>query len=340
MNKLKFLTAILMGAVIACSSAAVQNQKDEAVAELYDDVIFTHLCVQAKQSVREIENGLKNGKMLDNFYGMNAVLNSVRRCSSYIAEVYVVSADCRVLYFDQDGGQSKITRINVGFSERKMYSVYDDDARDSYVLSVRINGEEKTDGYMILDISRDAVKGAARALQTESRIRLAVLSAQMFLLGTILLIRAARKPKRFYRYGCGIVAGVVCCNILLDGLICVYRFRERIESVIGQSASVISMSLQNDLDAVRDKGVPPEKIFDLDGVLTESTAEIPFIQNLILDRNFRITAVVSQEYVTEQTLAYALVFLRSAAGFALIGLLIPPLVITIRKLKKRRERAA
>ena len=65
------------------------------------------------------------------------------------------------------------------------------------------------------------------------------------------------------------------------------------------------MSLQNDLDTVNEKGVALSRIYDLNSWLMENYRDIPFIDNLIYDRNYRITAVISEDYINERTWSYA-----------------------------------
>lgn len=74
----------------------------------------------------------------------------------------------------------------------------------------------------------------------------------------------------------------------------IYKFSVTLEGLIQQSVSKITMSLQNDLDTVNEKGVALSRIYDLNSWLMENYRDIPFIDNLIYDRNYRITAVISR----------------------------------------------
>ena len=80
----------------------------------------------------------------------------------------------------------------------------------------------------------------------------------------------------------------------------------RFEEIIQQSVSKITMTLQNDLDTVQSKGATLNQIFDLNSWLLENCRGIPFIDNLIYDKNYKITAILSDSYINSQTLSFAL----------------------------------
>ena len=117
----------------------------------------------------------------------------------------------------------------------------------------------------------------------------------------------------------------------LDAAISVFKFSVTIGSIIQQSVSKITMSLQNDLDTVNEKGVALSKIYDLNSWLMENYKDIPFIDNLIYDRNYRITAVISDSYINERTWSYAAALLMMVLLCAGAGLLLTAAVTWIER---------
>ena len=136
-----------------------------------------------------------------------------------------------------------------------------------------------------------------------------------FLAGLALLVRLKRQES-IYRSGARVITAAVCGCVAIDGALSTLKFYLRIESIIQQSVSKITMALQNDLLSVQEKGASLSKIYDLNTWLMTSCDEIPFIDNLIYDKNYKITAILSENYIWQQTLFYA------AGLIAVLGLCI------------------
>ena len=127
------------------------------------------------------------------------------------------------------------------------------------------------------------------------------------------------------------ISAAVCKQSALNAAISVFKFSVTIGSIIQQSVSKITMSLQNDLDTVNEKGVALSKIYDLNSWLMENYKDIPFIDNLIYDRNYRITAVISDSYINERTWSYAAALLMMVLLCAGAGLLLTAAVTWIER---------
>lgn len=318
MNKLKFLLTLLMGTLIAFAAQRAYYVKTDMLGSIYSDIIFTRIAVESQEYTRQIEYGLKNGKSLENFYNVGSVLSGVRRCCSYTNGAYIFSDSMELLYKLSDEG-GEVTRFSVtDFSDGTVYSVYDDYAGQRYLVTLPIFGRENAVcGYMVLDISRNVVENALADYRWEYQLQGVATSVMCFMLGALLMIHCCSKREKLFRNGVAVILSMVCTQVAVDGAVSVFKFRVTIESIIQQSVSKITMSLQNDLDTVSEKGVSLGKIYDLNSWLLENYQDIPFINNLIYDRNYKITAVVSEDYINERTWSYAaalLVTLLICAG--------------------------
>lgn len=333
MSKLKILLTILMGTLIAFAAQRVYFVKTEELSSIYSDIIFTRLAVESQEYTRQIEYGVKNGKSLENFYNIESVLSGVRRCCSYTNGAYIFSADDRLLYKLTDS-DSVVTRFSVdNFSSGKIYSVYDEQSNGRYILTLPIFGrDEEICGYMVLDISRNAVSNTLTDISNEYKMQSAVLGVLCWLFGALLMIHACRNRDKLFSQGTIVTAVSVCAQAALDAAISVFKFSVTIESVIQQSVSKITMSLQNDLDTVNEKGVALSKIYDLNSWLMENYKDIPFIDNLIYDRNYRITAVVSDSYINERTWSYAATLMLALLLCAACGAVLVVLVTAAERL--------
>lgn len=330
MNKLKLLLSLLMATLILFAGQRLYFLKNHVMDEAYSDIIFTRLAVETQTFTRQIEYGLKNGKSLENFYNVQGILNEVKRCYSYIDGAYIVSADYRLLYSNAEQGEYELTRIDgtQKFEGDMLYTVYDEMNHDRYIISVPIYGRNDVlCGYMVLNVSYLAVENIITESMQENLVQTIVCGILAYLVGVILMIHCCKKESELFKSAGFIFAGTACGAIFVDGAISIYRLMAKSDSIIQQSVSKIVMSLQYDLDTIGEKGVAFNKIYDLNTWLHESCNKVPFIEKIIYDKNYKISAVVSEEYVIDQTLSYAgymglALLICALSGAALIMLFI------------------
>lgn len=342
MGKLKLLMTLLMGALLILAAVNMYSVKTYALSEIYSDIIFTSLAVESQQYTRQIEYGVKNGKSLENFYGIQSVLNGARRCSSYINGAFIVSADFTVLYSVLDDDRYEITRIRIdGFEDGEIYSVYYEPSVKRFILTLPIYGrDESVCGYMVLSVDHNAVDNRLSDFYSEGLVLDSALGGLVFLTGAIFMIHCCRRPERLFRRSLGIISAAVCSYTAIDTAISAYKLRVITDSIIGHSAADITLSLQNDLDLVAEKGVVLGKIYDFNGWLSKSVDKIPYIKNVFYDKNYRITAVISDGYTVRQILYYAVALTIMLLFFAAVGLAVYLTVGAIEKaVQKKRAKS-
>lgn len=320
MNRLKLLFTLLMGVLIAFEAQRAYVMKSDMLSGIYSDLVFTRLAVEMQQYTRQIEYGLENGKSLENFFNMQRILSDAKRCSSYIEGVYILSGDCRLVYShrgDENAAMPSIVRVP---AEEDFFAVYED-GLNGYYLSVPISGGDAFAGYLTLGIDRAVTDNAILGFNRENRIQAAVIGMLIFLAGAAAMIRFCRRERRIIGDSAKVLSAVICAGAAVDAAITLLRFWTAIDGLIQQSVSKITMTLQNDLDSVAEKGIAAGRIYDLNSWLFESSRQIPFIGNFVYDRNYRITAMVSEDYIREQVLRYGMVFLGIGAVCVLAGAL-------------------
>lgn len=345
MKRWKLLLALLLAVGMVFAGRHLCLLKTEVMSDTYSEIIFTRLAVEAQTYTREIEYGLQNGKSLDRFYGVENILGEVRRGYSYTNGVYILSAECKLLYESADEEVATPTRIReIPEGSDAVYAVYNDARRDRYLISVPIRGRGETpDGYMVLSVDRMAIENTMEDSRRENIIQTAVTATLVYLCGVILLIHTCRDRQKLLGGACRTAAVSLCGYILLDGGLSAYKLLVRIESIIQQSVSGIVMAMQVDLDAVGEKGVAFNKIYDLNDWLLDSSSQVPYIDTLIYDKNYRISAVISEDYIITQAASYAVRMGLALLTFTALGVVLTLLGAGMDRLiafakRKRKER--
>ncbi len=314
MNKIKLLLAILMSTFVVLAAQRTYFAKSDAIAGIYSDLFFTRLAVETQQYTRQIEYGLENGKTLESFYNIQSILSDVKRCSSYINGAYIVSASRTIMYSLVDSESAMLTQMSVPTADSN-YSVCI--SGSNYVMSQPICGSTgECEGYLVLELSQSAVSNSVADLNSESLTQTVIVGALAIMVGVVLIIHKCRRKKRVYR-DCTLVTSItVCSAIFADTVISAIKLQTTLNSLIQQSVSKIVMALNNDLDSLVEKGISVSRIYDLNSWLMESCRQIPFIENLIYDKSYKISAIIVPDYGAKQVA----VFLLALAG--LLGVFI------------------
>lgn len=318
MNKLKLLFTLLMGVLIVFETQRAYFMKSDMLNYIYSNIVFTGLAVETQQYTRQIEYGLQNGKSLENFYHIQQILSDAKRCSSYINSVYILSEDYRLMYslYDDESAAPSAVRIPVG---EDFFAVYEDGLNE-YFLSVAISGRGgDSAGYLTLGISHAITDNAILEFNRENRIQAAVIGVLTFLAGAVAMIHCCRREKRIIGDSTKTVSVTVCAGAAADTIITLFKFWTTIDSLIQQSVNKITVTLQNDLSTVTEKGISAGKIYDLNSWLFESSRRVPFIENLIYDKNYKISAIVSEEYMKEQVVRYGMILVGIVGVCVLAG---------------------
>ena len=199
------------------------------------------------------------------------------------------------------------------------FAVYED-GLNGYFLSVAISGcGGVSEGYLTLGISHAITDNAILEFNRENRIQAAVIGVLTFLAGAAAMIHCCRREKRIIGDSAKTVSIMVCAGAAIDTAITLFKFRTTIDSLIQQSVNKITIALQNDLDTVAEKGISAGRIYDLNSWLFESSRRIPFIENMIYDKNYKISAIVSEEYMKEQVVRYGMILVGIVGVCVLAG---------------------
>ena len=317
-----------------CSGLALQSYiiKRDAARLLFENLTFTRISVEARQHIRKIEYGIKNGRELEQFYNMNDILRDIQRSSSYISGVYIVGGGDSLLYSIRRNPEQNLSLRRPRATESGTERVYRMiENPESFDLFLPIRDPDGLDtAYAIIRLDKDAVYFSTLELTRQEFVQGAIITAQILGLGLIVIIK--KKPK----------AGGIALMIFLmalaglttDAGLSFSRYRGIVESTTVQSVNRITQLLQNDVEIIRAMGVEPNVIRDQNSWLQQAARGIPMIHSMSMNYNMRITPTVSDEYINQYSsdllksfiAVYIVLFLTGAAVFAFIR---------IRKKKRR-----
>lgn len=298
-RKIKLLFVLLLAAILSVVMYCSFGIKEQSIQELYKDVTFMRITLEARQYVGQIEYGIKNGRQLENFYNMQETLQGIQGCSSYMEGVYIVSSSAQLLY--QRGIKANKLSLTIPAAGAALKSdsyCESEDSRYFYLQSPVKNAKGTIDGYLVMCISKNAVSNAVADYDKQNMLQSAVIALEIFGIA-LLAIRRVRPDKNsrpVFRLVL-VLSIAVAASVVLDSGMVITRFYQIVNDTARQSANKMAQALQSEVDAVAAKGVSQERIYDLNGWLAQNSSELKIVTSLTLDRNRKISANVSQEYI-------------------------------------------
>jgi len=289
---------ILAVAVIAVMFISCRI-KDDSIGDLYEDVTFTRITIEAKRHIHNIEYGIKYGKQLDNFYNMNSTLKDIQRSSSYMEGAYVVSDTGKLLY--QSGLKADTLNLvipkNYEFSKGRIYFMSEDDRY--YYLSVPIRrGDNAIVGYLVMCIVKSAVSNAVLEFYEHNRIQSLIIAIEIIGISLFIVrrLKLTEKKKAVLKL-IMIFTLAITLAVAVDSGMVIAKYYDIVDDAVRQSANKMAQALQNDVDSVLAKGVPSDRIYDLNGWLARNSSDLSIVTSLTVGKNQKIVANVSQEYI-------------------------------------------
>lgn len=295
--KLLFIPVIL--AALAVTVSISLGIKDLSIRELYEDVSFMRITMEARRYVSQIEYGIKNGRQLDNFYNMQETLQGIQRCSSYMEGAYIVSSSGKLLY--QSGVKADTLELTIPMGQvdpkGRLYTMTED--MENFYLAAPIrSGNDGLDGYLLMCIGKNSVTNAVSEYNFQNRVQSMVILLEISGIALLVLkrLRSAGKSQMVLKLLVVLSVAVVSTAAMDSGMV-IARFYQTVDDAARQSANKMAQALQSEVDAVVAKGVSAERIYDLNGWLAKNSSELTIVTSLTLDRNHKITANVSQAYI-------------------------------------------
>lgn len=219
----------------------------------YYDIRSQYISVVNEQVIEEIETSVNFGKTLENYYGMDKILE---KATSQLGEGYniaILSTDGKVRYSTY--GESEIS--------------FDGFAKDQKVIKQHISGE---DGKIIGTFVTVYEKAYERSLVSDELRQLrnvtglaALIVAVLAMIVMLLLSRASRKPV------VPIVITIILAMILQSAFL-IYIYQGAYKNTVMKNAEGIGNYIALSLKEIEEKGVSIDEIDGLQDYFNEKTA--------------------------------------------------------------------
>jgi hypothetical protein len=273
--------------------------KDDSIHDLYEDVTFTRITIEAKRHIHKIEYGIKYGKQLDNFYNMHSTLKDIQRCSSYMEGAYIVSSTGKLLYQNglEAGTLNLVIPKNYEFSRGRIYFMSEDERY--YYLSIPIrSGDNAIVGYLVMCVVKSAVSNAVLDYNEHNRLQSLIIAIEIIGISLFIIRRLKlNERKKTALKLVAVLTMAVTLAVAIDSGMVIAKYYNIVDNAARQSANKMAQALQNDVDSVLAKGVPSDRIYDLNGWLARNSSDLSIVTSLTIGKNQKIAANVSQEYI-------------------------------------------
>jgi predicted MFS family arabinose efflux permease len=285
-----FLASTLLILVLALGFGATLSSGSfkKSLTESY----VSSFVINGGESVRKIEYALKYGKQLDNFFGIQSILQEVKSANADVKDVKVILADGRVAYsLESTESQQRVSgpiladlrqMMRVG-GKKTSWQVID----HKYNTLIAILDPGGTP-IGVMDILFDESVIAPHANAFESKIMddtliagaLAALVLAILLLRAQIVDRTTGKVRTTYLLS--VVLLVIGVTQAALTAIAILEFRPVYKATVQRNHQLVGQLVQKNVDKVIAKGVPYSSLDKIERWMDSIPEAMPEIESILL----------------------------------------------------------
>lgn len=285
-----FIASALLILVLALSFGAVLTSGSftKGLTQSY----VSSFAINGGESVRKIEYALKYGKQLDNFFGIQSILQEVKLNNPEVQNVKVILADGSVAYSLLPGGENSLTGRLLGDFKQMMRETGDKktswrvvDHNYNVLLDIR-DPSGKRIGAMDVLFPESVVAPFASAFESS-------IFNQTFIVGIVvaLLLVGVLSKMQIVDAATGNLrtARLLAVTVLFIGIAqsivtskAIIEFQPVYRSAVQRNHQLVGQLVQKNLQKVVAKGVPYADLEKLDEWLDAIPKATPEIESIVL----------------------------------------------------------
>ncbi len=332
-----FISKIVVhGMLLFCSLLFVSWISEMAFDNTCVELQEQYIKVESEVMIEEIETSINFGKNIRSYYGIEEILESMCEIAPDNLEVAMLDAEGTPLYMSYEGNE-----LETEYTARLLQDSFQQELRENREDGVMLElGDKKTMVFSLYEkeafaaqvvLIYDTEKLLSAAESSEVNVMWSVMAVSFILLIIIeILINKLPVGKKGEKLSVIIIMAGMLVTILF-----LYRnYEKRYEELFYENANKAADFMENQITEIVEKGLPIERINDVDQYLSEKVEDNKVIWSMKIDETLYDSSVilerediahitrelervegmslelyVNQQYINEQMNIMALTFL-------------------------------
>jgi len=236
----------------------------------YTDSLISTYNIKGMEVVRKVEYGLKYGKELDNFYGIDQLIQSWVTDLEGVEDVNVLLMSNYIAY---GMNESESTLFNTNLSLEKIHQ-YEDENQILYTsgnytyLFIPIQDRTETiAGSLVITIHNDQIQNQIKPYRKQFILYLllfvfiSIVVLTLYLSRMKIMDKENKMRKRAITWTIVVIIGLVQ---LAYGVMNYFMFEQAYKEIALETAHTTALSIKEDIESVIDKGVPYHQLGNID----------------------------------------------------------------------------
>jgi hypothetical protein len=297
---LKVFTIVVTCIIISLGLASLYGANQIMYAESYSKAILRGHDLVGKQRVLQIEYALQYGKDIRKFYNMKNNMNQIVESLPGVNDIEIYGIDGELLYDAFE--ERKNNNINEIFMKKnKRMDDRDEGLYHTLVIPIK-EKNKKIIANMIINIEKKVIEDDIRVHLNELGIQFylftfASISLVILLLSRINFDFTIRRNRKHFVYM--LILMTIGMMVLFNSYILIDTSKALMYS-FEEIGDWICSIIQNDINEIINKGVRIDEIHDLNGWLEQISSQLPEIDNLFVDSDNKVQAVMSNDFINKQ----------------------------------------
>lgn len=283
------IVSVIITIVLSLSFAGWLNIT--SFSENYTQSLIRGYTIAAQETVKKIEYGVKYGKSLNSFYGMDELLNSIRNNNEDIEELSIVDLEGLIIYHTTEekvGGvvNEKIwNNLQDNKSDAKQFyqSIHNDDTY--HVFMPVKNKDENFIGFLKLSFKDQVIKDEIKLHTKQLSFALGVLALLASIFLTVLISKVDifdENNKIRKKYFLIIVVIVLSLAQLIFVFVNYSVFEKGYEDMGKNNINLVTRIMKNDIESVIEKGVLYRELYKISDYLNRIKEIVPEIKDIYI----------------------------------------------------------
>lgn len=249
----------------------------------------------ANEAIEGIENAIKFGKTLENYYGMNQIFLNIKEIIGQEIDLVVADLDGKILYCSIEEA-AKLSQINTSMSDKAatmaISKIEDiENTEDSHVYSVLdrnyiiqpIKSEEGNLGLFLVtyedSILDEQIADVRLTIILQTGVAIAVVLI-LYLLGNLAINSATMAAKRRKKLLGFLPVILILVAIIIQSTLSIFVYQDSYKGTMMSGGKQIMGNLNDTISKVMEKGIELDEVDGVVSYLTEKVEKMPILWNI------------------------------------------------------------
>lgn len=233
---------------------------------------------------RKIQTGLSFGKKLENFIGIEELINQARKEFATVSDIVIYDADGNMTVSSAGGAADIAINIRQSYPSGVPFYTFKKESSRHYCTTIKNSFSGEVEGYVCMHINEAVIDEKTKAHVKQSLIFFAVvfaIAAVVFLL-VLKHLNSQENPVSYQKKITVVLITISLLSQIFFTLLNLRVFYQEHNADIGYKNTLVVSLLKNDVENFLTKKLPIDKIINIEKLMTQMIVIGEDVESLVV----------------------------------------------------------